>query len=62
MVQVLLALSGIGGEVAIQGLPLPDLPVRTVRQLRAFDERPVGLRLVVENKPAIKVRVERVAY
>ena len=59
---MLLALAGIGGEMAVQGLPLPDLPVRTVRQLRALDEWPVGLRLVVENRRAIKVRVERVVY
>jgi hypothetical protein len=62
MVQVLMALSGVGGEVLVQGLPLPDLPARTVRQLRALDEWPIGLRLVVEHRPAVKVRVERVVY
>lgn len=57
-----MALSGIGGEVQVQGLPSPDLPVCTARQLRGLEEWPVGLRLVVEYCPTVKVRVERVVY
>jgi hypothetical protein len=62
MVQVLMAVSGIGDEVPVQGLPLPGLPVRTVRQLRELHEWPIDLRLVVEYRPVTKVRVELVVY
>ena len=60
MAQVHTALARIAADVAVEGLPLPELPgARTVGGLRTLREWPHGLRLVVESRDFV-VRVERI--
>ena len=60
MAQVHTALARIAADVAVEGLPLPELPgARTVGDLRTLRDWPQGLRLVVEPRDFV-VRVERI--
>jgi hypothetical protein len=60
MAQVHTALARIAADVAVEGLPLRELPgARTVGDLRTLREWPHGLRLVVESRDFV-VRVERI--
>ena len=60
MAQVHMALAQIAADVAVEGLPLPELPgARTVGDLRTLRDWPQGLRLVVEPRDFV-VRVERI--
>jgi len=60
MAQVHMALARIAADVAVEGLPLPELPgARTVGDLRTLRDWPQGLRLVVEPRDFV-VRVERI--
>jgi hypothetical protein len=60
MAQVHMALARIAADVAVEGLPLPELPgARTVGDLRTLRDWPPGLRLVVEPRDFV-VRVERI--
>ena len=60
MAEVHMALARIAADVAVEGLPLPELPgARTVGDLRTLRDWPQGLRLVVEPRDFV-VRVERI--
>ena len=62
MAQVHMALARIAADVAVEGLPLPELPgARTVGDLRTLRDWPQGLRLVVEPRDFV-VRVERINH
>jgi hypothetical protein len=60
MKEVWMILDGIDGNLPVEleaGLVLPGVP--TVSDVKGLPTWPVGLRLVVDRKPPLFVRVER---